>query len=333
MFIMRFAQERVESSPKPLGQCPRCGCQGWHRWGRPKLRRIVDVKVLEITIQRYRCKSCGKTLTARPRGVGRTQRSHPFMALVGVLYALGLSHRGIEVAAGMFGYSIDHVSSWRDIQRMGKGVRMRLPRGSARIVGVDETWVKVKGRSRPVGVVVDLGGRTLGIELTGEGFDYKGWFQGMADELGVEVVVTDDSSNYSLAIDEAGLTRQQCLVHMKRTLGRAKGRLRGSIRERYGGLLDQITAIVRELPSDGGERLLRWSGDMGLPRELRWLVVHLLERWRQMTVHQRLPEVPHSTNWLEGRFGRVKPRYGMTRGLKTDSGAVNFMAVVCNVLA
>ena len=218
MFIMRFAQQRVESSPKPLGQCPRCGCQGWHRWGRPKLRRIVDVKVPEITIQRYRCKSCGKTLTARPRGVGRTQRSHPFMALVGVLYALGLSHRGIEVAAGMFGYSIDHVSSWRDIQRMGKGVRMRLPRGSARIVGVDETWVKVKGRSRPVGVVVDLGGRTLGIELTGEGFDYKGWFQGMADELGVEVVVTDDSTNYSLAIDEAGLTRQQCLVHMKRTL-------------------------------------------------------------------------------------------------------------------
>ena len=40
----------------------------------------------------------------------------------------------------------------------------------------------------------------------------------MADELGVEVVVTDDSTNYSLAIDEAGLTRQQCLVHMKRTL-------------------------------------------------------------------------------------------------------------------
>ena len=72
---------------------------------------------------------------------------------------------------------------------------------------------------------------------------------------------------------------------------------------------------------------------MGLPRELRWLVVHLLERWRQMTVHQRLPEVPNSTNWLEGRFGRVKPRYGMTRGLKTDSGAVNFMAVVCNVLS
>ena len=139
--------------------------------------------------------------------------------------------------------------------------------------------------------------------MTGEGFDYKGWFQGMADELGVEVVVTDDSTNYSLAIDEAGLTRQQCLVHMKRTLGRAKGRLRGSIRERYGGLLDQITAIVRELPSDGGERLLRWSGDMGLPRELRWLVVHLLERWRQMTVHQRLPEVPVPTGWREGSDG------------------------------
>ena len=61
-------------------------------------------------------------------------------------------------------------------------------------------------------------------------------------------------------------------------------------------------------------------------------MVHLLERWRQMTVHQRRPGVPNSTNWLEGRFGRIKPRYRTTKGLKTDSGALNFMAVVCDVL-
>ena len=98
--------------------------------------------------------------------------------------------------------------------------------------------------------------------------------------------------------------------------------MRGSIRDHYGGLLDQITQIVRELPPDGGDRLLQWSGDRGLPRELRWLAVH-----------QRLSGIPNSTNWLEGRFGRIKPRYRTTRGLKIDSGAVNFMAVVCDVLA
>ena len=91
--------------------------------------------------------------------------------------------------------------------------------------------------------------------------------------------------------------------------------------------------MVRELPADGAERLVQWSVNRELPQKLRWLVVHLLERWRQMTVHQRLPGVPKSTNWLEGRFGRIKPRYRTARGLKTDSGALNFMAVVCDVLA
>lgn len=333
MFIIRLAQQRVESDPTPPGQCPRCGCEAWHKWGRPKLRKIIDVSVTEIATRRYRCKSCGVTVTAKPQMVGRAGRSHAFMALIGVLYGLGLSHRGIEMVVGLFGHSVDHVSSWRDIQRLGKSVRRRLPKGNARVVGVDETWVKVKGRSRPVGVVVDVGGRVLNIELTGKGFDYGSWFKSMADELGVEVVVTDDSTDYSRPIDDIVLSRQQCLVHMKRTLGRAKARLDDTIRDRYGGLLEKITEVVRELPPDGANRLLRWSGDRRLPRELRWLVVHLLERWRQMTLHQRRPGVPNSTNWLEGRFGRIKPRYRTTRGLKTDSGAVNFMAVVSDVLA
>ena len=252
---------------------------------------------------------------------------------VGVLYALGIEPPGIETVLGLFGHRVDHVSSWRDIQRLGKAVRRRLPRGSARIVGVDETWVKVKGRSRPLGVVVDVGGRTLGIELSGQGFDYRGWFQKMAEELGVEVVVTDDSTDYGTPIEDSALSRQQCMVHMKRTLGRAKGRLDKAIRTRYEGLLSQMTQMVRDLPPGGVDKLLRWAGDRTLPSELRWLVVHLLERWRQMTLHQRRQGVPDSTNWLEGRFGRIKPRYRTTRGLKTDSGAINFMAVACDVLA
>ena len=333
MLIVNLARQPVQSELTPPGPCPRCGCEGWHSWGRPKLRKIVDVNVTHITTQRYRCKNCGKTVTTRPKGVGRSGRTHSFTALIGVLYALGLSHRGIETALKLFGHRVDHVSSWRDIQRLGKAVKRRLPEGKASIVGVDETWVKVRGEARPVGVVVDVGGRVLNIALTGEGFDYEGWFESMADELGVEVVVTDDSTDYAIPTEGGSVTRQQCLVHMKRTLGRAKRRLPRDIRDRYGGLLDQISEMVRELPPDGADRLFRWSRDRWLPPELKRLVIHLLERWRQMTLHQRRSGVPNSTNWLEGRFGRIKPRYRMTRGLKTDSGAANFMAVVCDVLA
>ena len=223
---------------------------------------------------------------------------------------------------GLFGHSVDHVSSWRDIQKLGKAVKRRLPEGKARVVRVDETWVRIKGRSRPVGVVVDVGGRVLSIELTSAEFDYESWFESMADELGVEVVVIDDSTDYSIPIEESAVIRQQCLVHMKRTLGRAKGRLAEDIRDCYGGLLDEITETVRELPPDGANRLLRWSRDRRLPPELR-----------RLAIHQRRSGVPNSTNWVEGRFGQIKPRYRTTRGLKTDSGAVNFMAVVCDVLA
>ncbi len=143
MRIIRLAQQPVESDPTPPGQCPTCTAEAWHKWGRPKTRKIVDVTVTEITTQRYRCKNCRKTVTARPKGVGRSGRSHAFMALIGVLYALGLSsHRGVETTLGLFGHSVDHVSSWRDIQKLGKAVKRRLPEGKVRVVGVDETWVR-----------------------------------------------------------------------------------------------------------------------------------------------------------------------------------------------
>ena len=201
------------------------------------------------------------------------------------------------------------------------------------MVGVDETRVKVKGRSRPVGVVVDVGGRTLNIELSDRGLDYRSWFESMADDLGVEVVATDDSTDYSVAVSEAGLFRQQCAARMRRTLGRAGGRLSKETRTHYKDLLDQLSEMVKQLPTDGAKRLFGWSADRQLPKELRWMVTHLLVKWRELTLHQRRSGVPNSTNWLEGRFGRIKPRYRTTRGLKTDSGAVNFMAVICDVLA
>ncbi len=333
MFIIKLANRRVESQPEPPGQCPRCGSGGLHKWGRPKVRRIVDIPVSEIRTQRYRCKNCHRTMTAKPVGVGRAARSHAFTALVGVLYALGLSHRGVETAMGLFGHHIDHVSGWRDIQRLGKAVRRRLRSVGAKVVGVDETWLKVKGGSRPVGVVVDVGGRTLNIELTGTGFDYESWFRSMADELGVEVVVTDDSTDYSVGVCEAGLSRQQCAAHMKRTLGRAKGRLPKKTRVRHKDLLDQLSEMVKDLPSDGARILLEWSTRGRLPDEMRWVVTHLLVKWRELTLHQRRAGAPNSTNWLEGRFGRIKPRYRATRGLKSDAGALNFMSVVCDALA
>ena len=111
------------------------------------------------------------------------------------------------------------------MQRLSNALRNSAPKGSVRVVGVNEWCVNATGRSRPVGVVVEVGARVLGMELTGTEFDYRGSFESMADELGVDVIVADDSTDYSIPIEKSTLIRQQCLVHMKRTLGRAKGRI------------------------------------------------------------------------------------------------------------
>ena len=238
----------------------------------------------------------------------------------------------MEMALALLGYSVDHVPGWRDLQRLGRLVRRRLPAGQARIVGVDETWLKARGKARPVGRVVDLEGRRLGLELTGPGFDYRWWFQEMADPLGAEVVVTDDSSDYAGPIEDAGLRRQQCLAPRKRALGRWKKRLSPDCRDKYADLLDRARQLIQDLPEGGSAPFHQWARDPALPRELRRLAAHFQERWRQRTRHQKEPEIPDSANGLEGKFGRIKPRYRLTRGLKSDAGAVNFMAVLSDVL-
>ena len=106
--------------------------------------------------------------------------------------------------------------------------------GRVRIVAVDETWLRVRGQSRPVEVVVGRNGRMLGLKLTGPGFDYGRWFRKLADQLGVEVMVTDDASGYAGPIADAGRQRQQCMALMQRTLGRWKGCLKPGLREAWG---------------------------------------------------------------------------------------------------
>ena len=48
-----------------------------------------------------------------------SERSQSFSALIGVLYALGLSHRSVEKVLRLFGYRVGYTSSWRDVQKLG----------------------------------------------------------------------------------------------------------------------------------------------------------------------------------------------------------------------
>ena len=45
--------------------------------------------------------------------------------------------------------------------------------------------------------------------------------------------------------------------------------------------------------------LIRWSRAGRLPSEPRRVVIHLLERWRRITIHHQRPGIPNSVNWVE----------------------------------
>lgn len=67
--IIELAKQLSRSHPQPPGKCPRCGCKGWRKWGKRKTRYIANMSVDKVVTQRYRCKSCGKTITTRLKEV------------------------------------------------------------------------------------------------------------------------------------------------------------------------------------------------------------------------------------------------------------------------
>ena len=87
------------------------------------------------------------------------------------MWALGLSLRSASHALAAVGESLSHTSVWRDVQEAGENARRRLSeqaRGRVRVIGADETFVKVKGDKTVLGLVADAQtGQILGLDGAG----------------------------------------------------------------------------------------------------------------------------------------------------------------------
>lgn len=102
MIILRLAAEVFNPCPQAPGPCPRCGSHALVRWGQ-RPRRVKDRHCAQATVQRYRCKSCGRTFSARPAGLGRSPQTMPYQATLLTLYLLGRSLRHVSQVVALFG--------------------------------------------------------------------------------------------------------------------------------------------------------------------------------------------------------------------------------------
>jgi hypothetical protein len=248
------------------------------------------------------------------------------------------------------------MSVWRDAQEAGEALRRKRPAGRVRVLGADETVYEVKGEKVLVGFVVDAeSGRTLGFEvlLEGDGEAFKGWLEPYAEELGAEVLVTDDNDSYSVAAAGLGVEHQLCVAHVRKYAAKRSKSILEQARAEWGEEgdgrseklaqdLGLVKELLEQLREEGGARMARLHRDYlwasaperkgekaSCAYRMRTLTLELWDKWRKLRLHRARPELglDGTNNASERSIGRSKVRYKSMRGYKSEEGMGNGIAL------
>ena len=208
------------------------------------------------------------------------------------------------------------MSVWRDVQEAGRNARHKQAgqaRGRARVIGADETAVRVKGETTFVGVVTDAStGEVLGLEalVKRDSDGFMEWLGDFARGCGVETMAADDLNACKPAVERLGLDHQICIARVRK---RARKRLDWI--DGWDSVKARIWRRLTDLPPSGGlelprlERAVR-DGDAALRR----LCVELSGKWRAPLCHRRRRDVPSTNNAAERATGGSRIRYKTVRG-------------------
>ena len=315
-------KEVPEGRPK---RCPRCDHRYLARHGVVN-KTLKDTKFTQVKVERYRCSGCERTFRYYPEGVGRATQSKRLMGLAAVMQGLGLSCSGAaHVLRGIEGF-ISGATVWRDVQAIGMALRKRpFSGGSVRVIGADETIVKIKGRRVVLGFVVNAQtGETLGIEVLVEqdAGSFLLWLRKIAREVGAEVLVTDDLATYKPVTEELGLKHQVCLTHVRKNVTKMLKRLPGQE-----PVKELVRELIKELPPWGKGALRELAKELRRSTPWRMFLTALANKWESLRLHLAAEGVPATNNRCEQCIGRSKVRYKTIRGFKSEEGMLNFVAL------
>ena len=169
MTRVRFTLPQVKLHPdtRPPA-CPHCGSVFLNRHG-AVAKPVKDLYVSQVTVHRYRCVDCRRTFRHYPQGVDGHDQSLRLRGLAALTWGLGLSLRSTSHLLAAMGRELSRMSVWRDVQESGSGALsgwLSRARGQVRLMGTDETVVKLKGEKTVVGFVTDAeSGRLVGMDV------------------------------------------------------------------------------------------------------------------------------------------------------------------------
>jgi transposase-like protein len=344
--------------------CPYgCGGQAYRRHGMKGERKpLRDVGYDEVVSYRYTCEQCGRTFRVYPQGVSKgAQQSQRLRAMTVLLYVLGLSYGAVEDFVNALGCGVGKTTVYNNVQAAGRAARRkqqaRVQQGGKRaVIGADGTFVKVKGESVGIEVVVDDStGELLGLDIiTSENHEeVRQVIQEVVDAVEPEVLVTDEHGAYTEIVDDLGLERQICRSHVKRNVDDSADSLNQHLAraeplpagveltpEQVQADLAEMQRLVRERPPDGEEQLHEMYDrykDVPKPENgrrhsvwyrMRMAVTRLWLHWRNLTLDQRRDDLDGTNNACERLIGWwIKERYRTMRGYKRTESIGNVVTL------
>lgn len=203
-----------------------------------------------------------------------------------------------------------------------------------RVLGVDGLYPLGWGKKQPVLVAVDLGnGQPVAVGHLDETNPQavRRFLEPLVQRLGVSVIVTDDLVAYRKVAEKLGLEHQVCQFHVRRWVGRALRELSETVPKDWLWVLEEIKALLAELPPEGSRRLFElWKqiperrtgrdGELSPLDLLRLLLIRLSEHWNSYRLFDWQTDVPWTNNGTEQAIGRMKMRALTVRGYKSWQG-------------
>jgi len=323
-------KRKTETRPQ---RCRYCQGETFQRWGKVS-KPVRDNRHRTVSVYRYRCCHCRRTFRHYPQGVDQADQTQRMRKLAAVLWVLGMSLRGTCVALAAFGVRLSHMSIWRDLQEQAEQLEQRRRWQGVRVLGVDGLYPLGWGKKQPVVVAVDLGnGQPVALGHLDETNPQavRRFLEPLVQRLGVSVIVTDDLNSYRKVAEKLGLEHQVCQFHVRRWVGRALRELSETVPKDWLWVLEEIKALLAELPPEGSRRLFElWKqiperrtgrdGELSPLDQLRLLLIRLSEHWNSYRLFDWQTDVPWTNNGTEQAIGRMKMRARTVRGYKSWQG-------------
>jgi transposase-like protein len=331
---------------------------------------VRDLRHTQVIAQRYRCLKCQRTFRVYPQGVSKDQLAASLKALCVLMYMLGLSYQGVVDLCEALLHPVCKTTVYHHVQAAGKQVRQLRKAwrtqhaGKIKVLGIDFTHVQCAGQDQIVAVATSiLTGEPIDIELLEAEASVRvlKWIREMAEEIGAEIVVSDDADALKTVADELGCQQQICRAHVNRNVHDLVAQLGTHALEHPDQVpwelpdltvdqfledLQDLEWIIQSVPHDGQKQLNELAARYQLAppppqghRASMWYRMRLLtldwsENWSRLALYQTWrgdqgEKLDGTNNVTEQIIGNsVKERYRTMRGYKQKDSIRNVSSLI-----